>query len=492
MLLLHNADVRTMVANAPRPTGVAVAGGRIVAVGNEADLRAVAGSAYDDFDCGGALILPGFEDAHLHLLAYAASLSAVDCSPRAVPDIPELIAAIGARASRALSGAWIRAVGYRETELRERRHPTRWELDAAAPDNPVRLIHGSGHGCVLNSRALALVGIATDTEEPPGALIGRRLSDGEPDGLLLELNDLIERRIPAEPWESLRASVREANRRLLAAGVTTAHDLGIRNDAGTLAVFERLREAGDLTLRLVPALGFDAFAAGELPGWRGIVKLAINELDGTLRPTLPELAARLRAVAAAGASAAVHAVSAAAVAHAATAFAATARAARPAAPHRVEHAAICPPAIAARLAAAGIAAVYNPGLLYADAARFAREVPADDQPWLHNPAVGAGAGLLVAFGSDVPISPPNPLGSIVAAASRRGADGASLPGPELSLERALWAQTAGGAAVAGAAGRRGAIAPGMPADLVLLPPGWPQGGEAAPLKTMRAGRFVEP
>lgn len=492
MLVLWNADVRTMLAGAPPATCVAIEDARIVAAGSDAVVRAAVGPHYDELDCGGATLLPGFEDAHIHLLAYAASLAAVDCSPAAAPDIPAILAAVGERAHHTPPGVWIRAVGYRESELRERRHPTRWELDAAAPRNPVRLIHGSGHGSVLNSTALAAVGITTESEEPPGALIGRRLDDGEPDGLLLELNELIEGRIPRPPEAELRASLGEADHRLLAAGVTTVHDLGVRNDAETLALFERLRADGTLTVDVVPALGYDAFAGGQVHGWRGIVKLAINELDGVPRPSLDELAARIARVAAAGARVAVHAVTEAAVERAAEAFARVlGDGAPPTVPHRVEHAAICPPSLAERLAALHVAVVYNPGLLYADGERFAREVAQADQPWLHNPAPAAAAGARIAFGSDAPVSRPDPLGSIAAAARRRATGGTPLPGPQLPLALALWAQTAGGAAVAGASAERGMIAPGMAADLVLLPPGWERGA-VRPLRTLKAGRFVEP
>src|SRR5262249_46293365 len=153
-------------------------------------------------------------------------------------------------------------------------------------------------------------------------------------------------------------------------------------------------------------------------------KLAINELDGVPRPSVEELAARFACVDTSGARIAVHAVGAAAVEHAIAAFERVPGAVRPRSePHRLEHAAICPPALAPRLAALRVAVVYNPGLLYADGERFAHEVPADDQPWLHNPAPAVQAGAITAFGSDAPVSPPDPVGSIAAAVCRRSAAG---------------------------------------------------------------------
>src|SRR4030065_568905 len=93
---------------------------------------------------------------------------------------------------RAAGGGGRRA-GDGETDLAEQRHPTRWDLDAAAPDHPVRLIHHSGHACVLNSPALRLCSIDITTEEPPGGHLDRDTSSGEPTGLLLEMNDLVDR-----------------------------------------------------------------------------------------------------------------------------------------------------------------------------------------------------------------------------------------------------------------------------------------------------------
>src|SRR5688572_12908467 len=107
-------------------------------------------------DCGGRTIVPGFVDAHGHLLAYAASLLSVDC--RGIPDIATLQTRIRAATSLAPKGAWVRAAGYDENDLAERRHPTRRDLDDAAPDHPVRLLHRSGHAEVLNSSALAACG----------------------------------------------------------------------------------------------------------------------------------------------------------------------------------------------------------------------------------------------------------------------------------------------------------------------------------------------
>ena len=172
-LILHNASVITMNPQRPRAEAVAVRQGRIAAVGSEGEVASLRTAETRLLDCGGGALLPAFIDAHAHLLAYAASLLSVDCGPAAVRSIDDIRRAIEERARATPPGRWLRAFGYDETALAERRHPNRHDLDAAAPQHPVRLIHGSGHACVLNSLALRLAGIDITSEEPPGGYMER-------------------------------------------------------------------------------------------------------------------------------------------------------------------------------------------------------------------------------------------------------------------------------------------------------------------------------
>ena len=119
-------------------------------------------------------------------------LLGVDCSPSAVTSIEDIAEQLKIRAADAPPESWIRGTGYNEFYLRENRHPTRWDLDAAVPDRPVRLTHRSGHAVVLNSRALALAGIHRDTPDPAYGVIERNETTGEPTGLLLEMDDYLD------------------------------------------------------------------------------------------------------------------------------------------------------------------------------------------------------------------------------------------------------------------------------------------------------------
>lgn len=494
-VVLHHADIWTLTQPPhDHATALLIRGDMIAAVGNAAAVRAAAGPWYDDLDCGGDAILPAFTDAHLHLLAWATSLRAVDCSPWVVTTIPELLAAIAERARTLPPGEWLRATGYRETELAERRHPTRWEIDDAAPDHPVRLDHGSSHGCVLNSAALQAVGLTIETEEPAGGFISRRVEDGEPDGLLLEMGGWLEGRTPRMAEAALRQGVAEASRRLLAAGVTAAVDMGARNDRTTSATLDRFRAEGVLRVDTVCAVGYEAFARGERPWASNLVKLVVTELGGEVRPSHDELAAAVAAVTAAGCRAALHCVSAPAVAAAVSAFERALQGHSPGRGlHRLEHAAVCPPELARRIAALPVLAVMNPGLIAHDGDRFLRDVPAAELPWLHNARTLIERGAPVAAGSDAPVAPPEPLAGIRAMVERRTLSGSRVPGATTSLAQAVAAHTMMASVSADGLPTRGQIAPRARADLVRLPAGWDREGECGEdlrPRTMLAGRWV--
>jgi predicted amidohydrolase YtcJ len=454
-------------------------------------VRVDAGPRYDDCDCNGDLLLPAFVDAHIHLLAFAAALAAVDCSPARVRSIPELTAAIARRAVQTPRGQWIRAVGYRETELLEGRHPTRWELDAAAPLHPVRLIHASGHGCVLNSRALAQVGIGIATEESGAGVIGRRLSDGEPDGLVLGMNARLEDRLPPATYEDLRVRVALANRRLLQAGITAVHDMGANNDGPMLAILQRLQSDGALTVDVQAAVGYRHFVPGS---WTGLVKLTIEEAGDEREPPLPVLAEQIRAVHLAGARAAVHCISAGAVSEAVEAFESALRGLPGSGRrHRLEHAAVCPTDLRVRIARLGLTVVSNPGFLLASGDRYLREVPPYELPQLYDAAGLRTAGVPVCAGSDAPFGPVDPPGSVRVLMRRRSAAGHALPGATVGLEPALAMHTCVAAWAGFQETERGMLRAGLVADMVRLPrtgADWTSVEGSGHVKTMRAGAWI--
>ncbi len=469
-LLLISGRVITMDPAQPLADAVAVRGGRIVASGSEAECRAAAPAGAAVLRCAGRTIVPGFVDAHIHLAAYAAALRSVDCSPARAHSIEDIVRLIQERAVSLPPGAWVRAAGYDETALAEGRHPTRWDLDRAAPAHPVRLLHRSGHGVVLNSRALALAGITIATEEPPGAFIDRRPEDGEPTGLLLEMNDLVGRVVPPLPRDELVAGMRAAGARLLAAGVTAVQDMTHTNDREAAAFLAELAaESGFVPRLLSPAEGWTREDAPSASGTGRPVKVMVREIGARPVPDEETIADIIAACAAHGRQAAIHAVERWTVEAVVRAFEQAGAGARTVElRHRIEHAGVCPPDLAERIAAAGLIVVSNPGFLWYGGDRYLHQVPAADLPDLY--AVGSlhAAGVRLAAGSDAPVVPPDPLHAMTAAVLRQTISGAALPGRLLPPLDALALHTTGAAFAARAEGEIGNIRPGMRADLVVL------------------------
>ncbi len=481
-LLLVNARVFTMVETQPIAEAVAIRGGLIVAAGAEAACRRAAPAEARVVDCGGRTVIPGIIDAHVHLLAWAAALAAVDCSD--ARSIDDIVALLRERAQALPPGNWVRAAGYDEFALSERRHPTRWDLDRATSAHPVRLLHRSGHALVLNSFGLAQAGITIASEEPPGGVIDRQLDGGEPSGLLLEMEDTVARAVPPLPPTDLVAGLRVANGRLLAAGVTSVMDLTHTNDGASLRLLTELTEAAGFAPYWQAADGWPGDASRLGRSAATPVKLMVREAGGSMTPDEPALAQIIAACAGRGRPVAVHAAARRTVDAVIRAFE---RAGVSGPAHRIEHAGICPPGTAARIGALGLTVVSNPAFLWYSGDRYLATVSQAELPYLYDAAGLLAAGVPVAAGSDAPVTQPAPLAAISAAVRRRSRSGAQMPGHGLSPQAALAMHTSAAAAATGQQARAGRIAPGMRADLVVID-GEPGIATTSPAATILGGR----
>ena len=249
-LLLLNARLPLHDASRSPADAVAVSRGRIVAVGRSDDLQSLAGPGTRTFSLDGATLLPGFHDAHCHVLGFGQMLAMVPLS--GVQTIPEILQRLQTRAGEqsAGPGTWVRGRGYNQNVLAERRHPTRQDLDTVAGGLPYVLVtHASGHAVSANSRVLALAGITRDTPDPPGGTIVRD-DAGEPTGVLLETAAQLAYTAVPEPTRAEKvAALRAGTAALNALGITSAVDatLGVaaRDTFGDFAVYRRSGSAGD-------------------------------------------------------------------------------------------------------------------------------------------------------------------------------------------------------------------------------------------------------
>jgi len=163
---------------------VAVSGEHITALGRNAQIKGRAGSGTEKIDLKGNHLFPGLIDSHTHLMIFAYLLDGINLAPPGVKKLGDILELVKERAEALPAGAWIKGSRFAEYWLAENRYPTRHDLDAVAPNNPVILYHTSFHACVLNSRALAELKLDKESRAPVGGIIEKDAQTGEPTGVL--------------------------------------------------------------------------------------------------------------------------------------------------------------------------------------------------------------------------------------------------------------------------------------------------------------------
>ena len=489
-LLLVNARVITIDPALPDAGAVAVVGERVLAVGGSKEVRHVTGRNARIIDCQGLTLLPGFIDAHCHLLALARAHQDLDCRPENAPSIAAIQELLRRLALALPAGSWLRGQGYDDLSLAERRHPTRWDLDRAAPEHPVRLDHRSGHASVLNTLGLRLANIRRDTPDPVSGVIERDPASGEPTGLLLEMADFLRDRLGNTRGQaSLEAGVKMASKQLLGYGITSVQDAGADNGVHRWATMQRLQASDALPLRVTmfggsPRMGelLEAGMACGSGGQRlrlGHIKIMLTLTTGVLSPSLEELGHLVRRAHQAGFPVAIHCVEQEAVAAAAEVLThARGDGYRPPVRDRIEHCAECPPELAERVRRSGAAVVTQPGFIYWNGPQYRQRTPQHLRPHLYPAGALHRAGVPVAFGSDAPVIDPNPWPGIYSAVTGLAHDGHPLgvgepqdrepPAQTVPVVAALRMYTLAAAEAEGSAADKGSITPGKLADLTLV------------------------
>lgn len=228
VVVLTNANVITVDAEQPLAGAVAIREGRILAVGADPDVRRIAGPKAEVRDLAGAVIVPGFIDAHGHLAIMAQSAAMANLQPPPagnISSITELQTALSDWHAAHPDAPWIVGFGYDDSLLAEKRHPTRHDLDAVSADKPVMLVHTSAHFVTCNTACLAAAGITADTENPPGGVIRREADGVTPDGVLEETALSLAARHAPQPSAEMRvAGMLKVQEIYARHGVTTVQD----------------------------------------------------------------------------------------------------------------------------------------------------------------------------------------------------------------------------------------------------------------------------
>ena len=480
-LILKNANVITMDAGQPSAGLVAITGGKILLVANNDELAAVAGAKTRVIDCEGKTVVPGFNDAHCHVFSLIRQLLGIDLSQPSVSSIADIKEAIHRRVQDTPPGTWITGTGYHEFYLAEKRCPTRWDIDEVAPNHPVVLSHRGLHACILNSLALSKAGITIETPAPPGGIIDRDISTGEPNGVLFEMLGYIrERVLPPLSEEELDDGIARTDRQYLSQGITSLQEATFTNGYERWQTFRRFKEAGKLRSRVYMMLGAPARSqfqeAGMVSGSGdsqlrlGGVKIMLSEATGQLQPAQPELNRQALDSHRAGFQLAFHAIAETTVEAAISALEyVSSRHRLFGRRHRIEHCSECPPHLLERLSALPAVVVTQPPFLYYSGERYLATVPASQLPWLYRIGSLLRSGLPVAGSSDSPVVPGNPMVGIYAAVTRKAASGQQLlPEESTSVSQAIAMYTINAAGASLEENIKGSITPGKLADMAVL------------------------
>ena len=481
-LALVNANVLTMQRDRPKAEAVAVAGDRIVSVGSNSDIRRLSSVHTRIVDCHGLTLLPGFNDAHCHLAGLAQRLQDLDCSPHRAPSMPALLGLVRQWSESRPAGSWVRGHGYDDLQMADRRHPNRWDLDAAVPENPVWLEHRSGHASALNSRALELAGIRRETPDPPGGVIERDTVTGEPTGTLFEMRSFLRQRLGnTRSTQEFKDGMRAAGQLLNGYGISSVQDAGMDNGLERWRSLRQSQSKGALSCRITMFAGVErlnelseegiAFGSGDHWLRLGHAKIMLTVTSGALSTPIRELAMLVVGAHRRGFPVAIHCIEEEAIAAATEVLAANQQ---PALTDRIEHCAEGTPHLVDAVRTCGAAVVTNPGFMYHNGASYRENVEACLLPHLYPAGALHRAGVAVAFGSDAPVIDPNPWPAIYSAVTRCDRDGRALSsnGSDTSqmvdVETALRMYTTAGAIAEGRVAEKGTIAPGKLADMVLV------------------------
>jgi predicted amidohydrolase YtcJ len=510
-IIFDHANIYTGVpANTPfssilREEAIAIRGDRIQAVGKGIEIAKLKGPQTQVIDLGGHFLMPGFNDAHLHLDDAGTTKLSVDVT--GVKSLEELRARIDKKVGESKAGDWILGSGWDETLWPVKVTPTRWDLDEVSGGHPVFLVRIDGHIAVANTRALQLGSITLASRDPQGGQIDRN-QNGEPTGILRETAQAAIREVIPKPTHRLRREGLElALADLAEHGVTSAQDYSPVWE--NFQIYEELEKEGKLTARITEWLPFDdpveelsrkrnSHPQSDLMLHTGMLK---GFMDGSLAS---HTAAMLEPYAddaknsglprydtvklndmttervLAGFQIGFHAIGDKGVQMALDAFAGAEKAAHEAhvrAPNggddfrlRIEHAQVTTPAQIAQFKTLKVIASMQPSHVLTDMRwaqdRLGPKRAATSYAWL----AFLNKGVTLAFGTDCPVEPVSPFRGLYAAVTRKSENGKQeyFPEQRLTIDQAIAAYTAGSAFAEFEEKEKGKLMPGMLADFIVL------------------------
>jgi predicted amidohydrolase YtcJ len=488
-----------------REEAIAVRGDRIQAVGKNGDIEKLKGPQTQVIDLGGHFVMPGFNDAHLHLAD--AGLQKLNVDLTGVRTLDEFRQRVLAKVETAKPGEWILGGGWDETMWAVKALPSRWDLDEVSGGHPVILDRVDGHLAVANTRALRLASITIASRDPQGGQIDRD-ANGQPTGILRDTaQGAVRTVIPQPTHEARRHGIEVALADLAEKGVTSAQDYS--PDWQNFQIYEELEKDGKLTARISEWLPFDdsieelqkkrdshpqsdlmlhtGMLKGFMDGSLGGHTAALLEpyADDPNNSGLPRYeTAKLNDMARervlAGFQLGFHAIGDKGVQMALDAFAEAEKVAREQKTKaanggddyrlRIEHAQVTTPAQIVRFKELKVIASMQPSHVLTDMRwaqdRLGPKRAATSYAW----AAFLNKGVPLAFGTDYPVEPVTPFRGLYAAVTRKSEDGKQqyFPDQKLTMDQAIAAYTTGSAFAEFEEKEKGKLEPGMLADFIVL------------------------
>jgi predicted amidohydrolase YtcJ len=492
--LYVNGRVTTMNPDLPECNAFSVENGRITYVGSEHGARAaLAGLKFRTVDLKGRRVLPGLIDAHAHLSLF--SMEWANLRLKGLGSIDAILDAVRAKANATPPGEWIRGFGYNHLALEERRHPTRADLDRAAPHHPVLLMRTCGHIAAVNTEALRRSGVSLHAPDPEGGRFDRN-PDGSLNGVLYDQAMAGVQAASVPDKAELTQWMTAAARVWAQAGITAVHDAGgfpgyfqVLSDA-----FREERIPQRIDAMVWTGLGIDqlseflpshvstGFHRGDLyvgaakivmdgsssgptaatrlpytsdPGFAGILYRSQETLERMVKVAVDE-----------GFQVTAHAVGDRAVAIVAEVIG---RCGDPNRRNRIEHCAMCPPDVREVMVKHHITPVAQPTFLYEFGDGYVDSYGWERGAHMFPLRSWFDAGLRVAGSSDSPVADYRPLAGVATAISRITRSGQVLAEDErISLQQALSLYTVNPAWLVFAESEMGRLAPGYRASFVVL------------------------
>ena len=497
-------DAAASLGSGKRAEALAVLGDRILAVGARDEIMKLKGPETKIVDLDGHFVMPGFNDAHMHLAS--AGLEKMNVNMVGAKTLDEFRDRLRAKVEAAGPAEWVVGEGWDETLWPVKVPPTRWDLDEVSGNHPVYLERVDGHIGVANTRALQLASVTVASRDPEGGKIDRDDS-GTPTGILREkAQEAVQAVIPKPTHEKRRQAIELALADLASHGVTSAQDYSQWDD---FQIYEELEHDGKLTARISEWLPFDdsiedlnkkrdSHPASDNMLHTGMLK---GFMDGSLgsktaallapysddpkNSGLPQYeAAKLNAMTKerllAGYQIGFHAIGDKGIQLALDAFAEAEKAAKDGKVKaadggtdyrlRIEHAQVTTPQQILRFKELKVIASMQPSHLLTDMnwaeSRLGPKRAEHSYAW----AEFLRRGVVLAFGTDYPVEPVTPFRGLYSALTRISEDGKKsyYPAQKLNIEQAITAYTTGAAFAEFAEKQKGKLEPGMLADLVVL------------------------